>query len=53
MSQISYISSIKASVDNQTNGAIANYNFDIVPSQKVISNDIFTIKFPNEIYLNQ
>jgi hypothetical protein len=46
MSQISYISSIKASVDNQTNGAIANYNFDIVPSQKIISNDNFTKKYP-------
>ena len=32
MSQISYVSSIKASMDNKTNGAIANYNFDIVPS---------------------
>jgi len=41
MSQISYISSIKASVDNQTNGAIANYNFDIVPTQKIISNDTY------------
>ena len=32
MNTFSYISSIKASMDNQTNGAIANYNFDIVPS---------------------
>jgi hypothetical protein len=40
-------------VDNQTNGAIANYNFDIVPTQKIMSNDIFTVRFPNEISLNQ
>ncbi len=25
-------------MDNQTNGAIANYNFDIVPTQKIMSN---------------
>lgn len=53
MTQTNFISSIKASMDNTTNGAFSNYNFDIVPSQKLISGDIFMIKFPNEITLNQ
>jgi hypothetical protein len=37
---------ITVSFDNQTNGALATYTFNIVPSHLVLTGDIFSIDFP-------
>lgn len=46
MDTASTIDLITVSFDNQTNGALATYTFNIVPSHLVLAGDIFSIDFP-------
>ena len=43
---------ITVSIDNYTNGAIATYTFNVVPSHLLLSGDIFSINFPPELIIN-